>query len=82
MDTPGEDGVIGSPPVGLPAYRVLTGPDDDASCHRVSDGFATGYRLAGSPALTFHRARVIVAQTVLWGADGGETPAREGGAAR
>jgi hypothetical protein len=70
VNTPDEDGVvIGTPPDGLPAYRVLTGPDDDAFCHRVSDALAMGYRLAGSPALTFDCARVIVAQAVLWGTE-------------
>jgi hypothetical protein len=64
---PDEGGVaIGSPPDGLPAYRVPTGPDDDAFCDRVSDALAMGYRLTGSPALTFDGARVIVAQAVLW----------------
>ncbi|MFL5842271.1 MAG: DUF1737 domain-containing protein [Thermoleophilaceae bacterium] len=37
-------------------YRILTGPDDDAFCRRVSDALASGYRVAGSPALT-HDAR-------------------------
>jgi hypothetical protein len=78
MGTPDEGGVaVGSPPDGLPAYRVLTGPDDDALCHRVSDALAMGYRLAGSPALTFNGARVIVAQAVLW-----ETEDRVVGAGR
>ena len=51
---------------GLPPYRVLTGPDDAAFCHRVSDMLALGYRLHGGPALTFNGERVIVAQAVLW----------------
>ncbi|MBI2250172.1 MAG: DUF1737 domain-containing protein [Brevundimonas diminuta] len=54
------------PPDGLPPYRVLTGPDDAAFCHRVSDMLALGYRLQGGPALTFNGERVIVAQAVLW----------------
>lgn len=54
------------PPDGLPPYRVLTGPDDAAFCHRVSDMLALGYRLHGGPALTFNGERVIVAQAVLW----------------
>jgi hypothetical protein len=55
-----------SPPNGLPAYRVLTGPDDDAFCHRVSDALELGYRLHGSPALTFDGTGVIVAQALIW----------------
>jgi hypothetical protein len=54
------------PPDGLPTYRVLTGPDDDAFCHRVSDALDLGYRLHGSPGLTFDGTRVIVAQALLW----------------
>ncbi|MCD5326461.1 DUF1737 domain-containing protein [Chromobacterium piscinae] len=54
------------PPDGLPAYRLLTGPDDSAFCKRVSEALALGYRLYGSPAATFNGERVIVAQAVLW----------------
>jgi hypothetical protein len=54
------------PPDGLPTYRILTGPDDDAFCHRVSEALALGYRLYGSPAATFDGERVIVAQALIW----------------
>ncbi|OQS12245.1 DUF1737 domain-containing protein [Chromobacterium violaceum] len=54
------------PSDGLPAYRLLTGPDDSAFCKRVSEALAQGYRLHGSPAATFNGERVIVAQAVLW----------------
>ena len=54
------------PPDGLPAYRLLTGPDDAAFCHRVSEALAEGYKLYGSPAATFNGATVIVAQAVIW----------------
>jgi hypothetical protein len=54
------------PPDNLPIYRILTGPDDAAFCHRVSDALALGYRLHGSPAATFDGQRVIVAQALLW----------------
>ena len=54
------------PPDGLPVYRVLTGPDDAAFCHRVSEAIALGYRLHGGPAVTFDGERVIVAQALLW----------------
>jgi hypothetical protein len=54
------------PPEGLPLYRVLTGPDDAAFCHRVSEAIALGYQLYGSPAVTFDGEAVIVAQALLW----------------
>jgi len=53
-------------PEGLPTYRILTGPDDAAFCHRVSDALAMGYRLYGSPAVTFNGKEVIVAQAIVW----------------
>ena len=46
-------------------YRVLTGPDDRAFCERVSEALESGYRLHGSPAVTFNGERVIVAQAVV-----------------
>ena len=54
------------PPDGLPTYRVLTGSDDAAFCHRVSEALDLGYQLHGSPALTFNGTNVIVAQAVIW----------------
>jgi hypothetical protein len=39
-------------PDNLPSYRVLTGPDDDAFCWRVSKALALGYQLHGGPAVT------------------------------
>ncbi|WDY55845.1 DUF1737 domain-containing protein [Pseudomonas sp. PSKL.D1] len=62
---------MSQPPNGLPIYRVLTGPDDAAFCRRVSEALELGYRLHGSPALTFNGKDVIVAQAVVWpGIDG------------
>ena len=55
-----------TPPDGLPAYRLLTGPDDASFCRRVSDALAVGYRLYGSPAATFNGQTVIVAQAIVW----------------
>ena len=55
-----------APPDGLPAYRLLTGPDDASFCRRVSDALALGYRLYGSPAATFNGQTVIVAQAIVW----------------
>ena len=55
-----------NPPKGLPTYRIPTGPDDAAFCHRVSDALAMGYLLYGSPAATFNGKDVIVAQAIVW----------------
>ena len=66
-----------SPPEGLPIYRLLTGPDDAAFCHRVSHALALGYRLHGSPAATFNGQTVIVAQALVW-APPTDGPARAG----
>lgn len=54
------------PPDGLPTYRLLTGPDDAAFCHRVSEAVALGYQLYGSPAITFNGKEIIVAQAIIW----------------
>lgn len=55
-----------TPPGGMPTYRLLTGPDDAAFCHRVSEALALGYMLYGSPAVTFNGKDVIVAQALIW----------------
>jgi hypothetical protein len=57
---------MNSPPDGLSTYRLLTGPDDAAFCHRVSEALALGYKLYGSPAATFNGKEVIVAQALIW----------------
>jgi hypothetical protein len=54
----------------LPVYRILTGPDDDAFCERVSEALALGYQLYGSPTSTFDGERVIVGQALLWPGNG------------
>jgi hypothetical protein len=53
-------------PNNLPVYRILTGPDDDEFCRRVSEALALGYVLYGSPAATFDGKTVIVAQALIW----------------
>jgi hypothetical protein len=55
-----------TPPNGFPAYRLLTGQDDAAFCHRVSEAIALGYKLYGPPAATFNGDHVIVAQALIW----------------
>jgi hypothetical protein len=54
------------PPDDLPTYRLLTGPDDTTFCRRVSEAVALGYRLYGSPSVTFDGTRVIAAQALIW----------------
>ncbi|MBC7301514.1 MAG: DUF1737 domain-containing protein [Nocardia sp.] len=57
---------MSAPPDGLPSYRVLTGPDDEAFCRRVSAALALGYLLHEGQAVTFDGENVIVGQAVLW----------------
>ncbi|WAU82902.1 DUF1737 domain-containing protein [Streptomyces sp. Qhu-G9] len=57
---------MSTPPEGLPVYRVLTGPDGAAFCHRVSEVLGLGYQLHEGPALTFDGENVIIAQAVIW----------------
>ncbi len=63
------------PPNNLPRYRVLTGPDDEAFCRRVSEALDLGFELYGSLSIAFNGSDVIVAQAVLW-PDKQTTPAR------
>ena len=37
-------------------YRLLTGEDDSAFCHKVSLALSRGWRLHGPPAITFDAA--------------------------
>jgi len=57
---------MNQPPDGLPIYRLITGVDDAAFCHRVSEALTIGYKLYGSPAATFNGTSVIVAQALIW----------------
>lgn len=54
------------PPDDLPVYRLLTGKDDAIFCRRVSEALQQGYRLYGSPSITFNGTEVIAAQAVRW----------------
>lgn len=47
-------------------YRFITGKDDDVFCKRVSKALEEGYRLHGSPSLTFNGTDVICGQAVIW----------------
>lgn len=57
---------MAKPPNDLPRYRVLTGPDDEAFCRRVSEALDLGYVLHGAPAVTVNGEQTIVAQAVVW----------------
>lgn len=47
-------------------YRLLSGPDDAAFCHRITEALSHGWQLHGSPALSFDPERKcgIVAQAI------------------
>ncbi len=47
-------------------YRFLTGPDDAAFCHRVTEALNNGWFLFGPPTLTFDAnvGRVICGQAI------------------
>ena len=51
----------------MTVYRVLTGPDDAAFCHRVTEALSRGWSLHGPPALTYDcdRRTPIVAQAII-----------------
>lgn len=54
------------PPNDLPIYRLLTGPDDAVFCKKVSEAIKLGYKLYGSPSVTYNGENVIAAQAVIW----------------
>ena len=53
-------------------YRMLTGPDDSAFCHRVTAAINKGWQLSGAPTLTFDplQGRVICGQAITKVVDG------------
>ena len=57
-----------STPEDRPIYRLLTGHDDRAFCERVSEALLQGWRLYGSPAMTWDEEGgcMKVAQAVVW----------------
>jgi len=50
----------------MKAYRYLTGKDDAAFCHRVTQALNAGWQLYGQPTLTYDhkRGEVICGQVV------------------
>jgi hypothetical protein len=61
-------------PSGLSCYRVLTRKDDATFCHRVSEALDIGYKLYGSPAVTFNGEYVVVAQALMRPAEESQHP--------
>lgn len=57
-------------------YRVLTGPDDAAFCHRVTAALSKGWMLYGPPTLTFDAAKgsVICGQAITKEIEGDYDP--------
>ncbi|MEL7345326.1 MAG: DUF1737 domain-containing protein [Pseudomonadota bacterium] len=57
-------------------YRLLTGDDTFAFCHKVSDAMAKGWSLHGSPAYAFDEANGVMrcAQAVTKVVDADYTP--------
>ena len=53
------------PPNGLPRYRLLTGPDDEAFCKRLREALYLGSGLFGDPAISLAGGRAVVAQAVV-----------------
>ncbi|TCU23736.1 hypothetical protein EV130_10790 [Rhizobium azibense] len=48
-------------------YRLLTGQDDAAFCHRVTDALNNGWSLHGVPSLTYNiqTGQVIAGQAIV-----------------
>ncbi|KFC74027.1 hypothetical protein FG93_01325 [Bosea sp. LC85] len=57
-------------------YRYLTGPDDAAFCHRVSEALSRGWELYGPPTLTYDakEQRVICGQAIIKDVEGPYSP--------
>ena len=57
-------------------YRYLTGPHDDAFCHRVTTELNKGWQLHGQPTLTYdqEKKRVICGQVITKEAPGEYRP--------
>ena len=51
-------------------YRLLTGSDDSAFCARVERMLNRGWRLHGSPSMSFDGTQIKVAQAIVRDAPG------------
>jgi hypothetical protein len=56
----------------MKVYRYLTGKDDAAFCHRVTQALNSGWQLYGQPTLTFDQKRgeVICGQVIAKDVEG------------
>lgn len=57
-------------------YRLITGTDDSAFCHRVTEALNNGWDLHGAPSISFNTAEgaAICGQAVVKEADGAYSP--------
>lgn len=57
-------------------YRLITGTDDSAFCHRVTEALNNGWDLHGAPSISFDTAKgaVICGQAVVKEASGTYSP--------
>jgi hypothetical protein len=57
-------------------FRYLTGPDDAAFCHRISELLNRGWQLYGSPALSYdpETKRMVCGQAIIKVVDGQYSP--------
>jgi hypothetical protein len=53
-------------------YRFITGPDDETFCKRVSESLNNGWKLHGSPALTYDGTTPIAGQAMVKEVEGEE----------
>lgn len=53
-------------------YRFLTGKDDAAFCHRVTEALGSGWSLYGPPSLTFDavKGHVVCGQAIVKDVEG------------
>jgi hypothetical protein len=51
----------------MKVYRYITGKDDAAFCHRITDALNRGWELYGQPTLTYDhkRGEVICGQVII-----------------
>lgn len=60
----------------MEVYRLLTGKDDSAFCHRVTAALNNGWELYGPPTMTYDAAKgeVVCGQAVRKSVHGTYTP--------
>lgn len=57
-------------------YRYITGSDDAAFCHRITEALNRGWQLYGSPTLTYNTEtqQVVCGQAIIKEVDGKYSP--------